>query len=1225
VSPTRARLQASFILPDSSSGSLSWTVLDPRNGEIADDPTDVEVLINNSPVTPVAVVGLLGQVVLATAPSPTDVVKVNYSWASNPTVEFRRLNSKEFRLNSWNNDAGYGITTTQHRYRYNNTLVRPSDYEALDIRATLDQPQQRDLFYRAYERAYTPTLNDPGTLLLNSPIHKIAFPPAQRTLVEIFSTYEATSIPDVATPSWTRHGLGLASAAADLLTVTATTPGGFPVGQPIFWTQEVDLTFPHAFALSWRFFGNSVTTFDGVFSGLAAGYCDEQAAYVVGFLEEAGVKKIGFLKQGFADDPSVITNWIGGLDSLGVPTFAPAVFDWSILHSYRLFRDRQGTVRIFVDGDVAATLMITPAEAPFLEELNAPFDELQGIFFGSISRQVESVSTWDFVRYLILPTNPLQTSPSSFVSYEGSVLPEVAARPWTPIGFHGTETIQANEALLLDSTSASDDTTATEVGPVGGNYRGFVRLEPLLSSASQVLLDVSTQLRTQTHGIDPYGLMVAIDDGARLMQLAFFPDASTPKLSYGGDALPDAFMPFTWSSMGGATARMAGRTLRISDSVAGDGLVYFIEDVAPAGSDARVVAASTDYIFEFRARVLSFTVDGSGFAGVFGQVYDGSRSVGLMFEVQAGVSYVSFNSDGVALSPPVRFAFNWNDQSEHTYRFAKNTGGDLVSLFIDGVFIGTAAYSSFAALVGTALVSFGSSTPASADALSDVEWSYCNTWRVRSDLRHFVGLWKGFDDNSLTGYHLPLKLRGQNASIAGNGLGDSEADFNAANVVAGDRLIVDEGPNKGVYAVAAVSGTTTLTIVGTWPLAPTVINYRIAKETDWTATHKYRLIRDGSGLVSVFYDTDPTPLIQVGYNSIDLPSSGVGLVRGLADGLPAIAFGSFSSQNLEQSSWDFVRYGISRSPTEMRIVPHHQNINQRNVMESPERLTSIVPHTLTDFWSSSTGIVPKKDPEFLGSSGQRAYTQLNDSTPLVPSTQTYEVRRPTPTQQFIAGLNDPANVLNNLGDFVLNDGRVQYRLLVPNNILYRALDVIEQSTGEPSLLAPIGDEPNPTYGGVQYVKEVCLDYVPNTLPEDDVAAPTPWFRQSDVPGDVTASVSGGVLTYRTAGSATVYKNNTTLPDAPGLQTEAKFRLRLLDDATLGTGDTKVRFGLSAPGLTVALAFVTTPNAERYVLVVDLNSGNYMGSVSFDFLDGSFHDYRIVRDPGEGVVRVFIDS
>jgi hypothetical protein len=60
-------------------------------------------------------------------------------------------------------------------------------------------------------------------------------------------------------------------------------------------------------------------------------------------------------------------------------------------------------------------------------------------------------------------------------------------------------------------------------------------------------------------------------------------------------------------------------------------------------------------------------------------------------------------------------------------------------------------------------------------------------------------------------------------------------------------------------------------------------------------------------------------------------------------------------------------------------------------------------------------------------------------------------------------------------------------------------------------------------------------------------------------------------------------------------------------------------------MTIALTFVTTPGGERLVLVLDQNNGNVLGSVSFDFLDGAFHEYRIVRDPGHGVVQVFIDS
>jgi len=1225
VTTSKVKLQASFTIPDMASGALYWEVFDPRDGEIADDPTDVLVKVNGTPVVPDAVIGLLGQVVLNAIPAPADDVKIDYSWVCNPTVELRRLNSREFRLNTWNRDVTHDANPTQHKYRYNNTLIRPSDYVPDNMLATLDQPENRELHYRAYERAYTPVLNDPTLLLLNSPIHKIAFPPAQRTVSEEFITYEATQLPENDPSPWVRHGVGAASVSAGVLTVTDNTSGPFPMGQPIFWTKEIDLTFPNAFAMSWRFQINPVVpVYDGVFTGVAAGYTDDLNAYVVGFLNDGGTRKIAFLKRSLADDPSLVDSWTGGLDVDGNPTGLPAEFDWAVLHSYRIFKDLNGTVRLFVDGNVIETLRITAAETPFLEEVNSPFNEIQGAFFGSLSRQAESTSQWDFVRYLIIPTNPVQTSPSSFVSYEATVPPEIDSKPWTPIGFHGTETILSNDFLLLDSTSATDSATEAEVALMGGDFKGFVRMEPLLNSASQVVVDVNVQLRTYTHGVDPYGLMFAVDDGTRLSQVAFLAHKSTPKFSYGGRSFPEDFSPYVWSFMGTGVAKMEGRILRITDAAVGDGLVYFIDDVEPPASDNRVIAASTDYFLEFRNKVVSYTVDGSGFAGAFAQIFDGTRSVGILFAEIGGMRLVYLHSDGVFIAP---FEFDWGDGEFHTYRFAKNTTGNLVSLFIDGIFIGTEDYSSFVPSVGTAMVSFGSSTPASSASLSVVDWAYCNAWRTRSDIKKYVGIWKGYDPNSLTGFHLPLKASGMGATAIGNALGDSEADFLAANVLAGDQLIVDFGPNKGVYEVAAVVNGQALTIVGTWPFNPTTVDYRVVKETDWTVPHKYRLARDTTGEVSLLFETDADPLIRIGYNSIDLPSSGSGIVKTLTNGLAAIAFGSFSPENIEQSYWDYVRYGITRSPTELRIAPHHQFLNQWNVMESPERLYTALPHELTSFKSSSTGIVPKKDPDFLRDPGLPAFTQLNDSTPLVPSTQSFEVRGPFPIQEYVSSLNNPEDVLNNDGDFTLNDSTIHYRLIVPDDILYSSLDVIEQVTGEEDLLAPFGECCGPQFSGFEYQKEVCLTYDANSnvLPEDDTLAPTPWVRESDVPVDVTASVSGGVLTYRTTGSKTVYKNNTTLPDAPGLQTEAKFRLRLVDDATLGIGDTQVRFGLSAPGLTVALAFVTSPIAERYVLVVDLNNGAYLGAVSFDFLDGNFHDYRITRDPGAGFVRVSIDS
>jgi hypothetical protein len=212
--------------------------------------------------------------------------------------------------------------------------------------------------------------------------------------------------------------------------------------------------------------------------------------------------------------------------------------------------------------------------------------------------------------------------------------------------------------------------------------------------------------------------------------------------------------------------------------------------------------------------------------------------------------------------------------------------------------------------------------------------------------------------------------------------------------------------------------------------------------------------------------------------------------------------------------------------------------------------------------------------------------------------------------------------------FVMNEAERQIELVVPDDVLYDSLQVIEQVDGTTGLLAPFSDENQPySLGTLFFQKTTCLTYDGLVLPEDDPAAPTPWELVSANPIHASASVAGGVLTYSTdvTGTKTVYRNATPLPDSIGLHTEVKFRIKLLNDSSGGAGDTQVRFGFSSPGVTVALAFVSTPLGERYVLVMDLNNGRIVGGIPFDFADGLFHDYRLVRDPSVDAIQVFIDS
>jgi len=66
-------------------------------------------------------------------------------------------------------------------------------------------------------------------------------------------------------------------------------------------------------------------------------------------------------------------------------------------------------------------------------------------------------------------------------------------------------------------------------------------------------------------------------------------------------------------------------------------------------------------------------------------------------------------------------------------------------------------------------------------------------------------------------------------------------------------------------------------------------------------------------------------------------------------------------------------------------------------------------------------------------------------------------------------------------------------------------------------------------------------------------------------------------------------------------------------------------GFSSPGVTIGLGFITTPLGERYVLAIDLNTGLTVGGIPFDFYDGAYHTYKMVRDPGTASIQISIDS
>jgi hypothetical protein len=225
--------------------------------------------------------------------------------------------------------------------------------------------------------------------------------------------------------------------------------------------------------------------------------------------------------------------------------------------------------------------------------------------------------------------------------------------------------------------------------------------------------------------------------------------------------------------------------------------------------------------------------------------------------------------------------------------------------------------------------------------------------------------------------------------------------------------------------------------------------------------HTYQLLRDPGGFVGLFIDSSITPIIQIEYNNTTLPSALLGLPSQFNRGLPSITWGAFDPTNLSQTAWSFLQYGITRAPIEVQAVPPHQVSNQRNVMSSPEHLFGKVAHNHTQYSSASTG-VPYLWEEYANNPSVHAFTQLNDGTPLVPSTQTYDVRKkkiPPFPPYSATGFGGSALGVDGFGFGPLgNVPSLRVRFNVPDGVLYNRLEVIERSSGEPDLLSAFSDD-----------------------------------------------------------------------------------------------------------------------------------------------------------------------
>ncbi len=102
---------------------------------------------------------------------------------------------------------------------------------------------------------------------------------------------------------------------------------------------------------------------------------------------------------------------------------------------------------------------------------------------------------------------------------------------------------------------------------------------------------------------------------------------------------------------------------------------------------------------------------------------------------------------------------------------------------------------------------------------------------------------------------------------------------------------------------------------------------------------------------------------------------------------------------------------------------------------------------------------------------------------------------------------------------------------------------------------------------------------------------------------------------------------TGLPDSVSFGLVFTVRLRINSFSYSPDVDTGVYVGFlsnSGPGIAAAIGFDALNNIP-YVKIQDVNANVAVARIPFDWSDGQFHTYRVIRDPRTDSLTLSIDS
>jgi hypothetical protein len=1169
-----------------AAGPFNWVLSDPRYGQIADDPSDVAVRVDGSPVPVDAVFGLLGAIVLASRPPSGSSVVVDYSWLDNPPVQIARLSSPEFSFNQAGEKGLSGFP--HHRYKVRSTLIDPANPRLV---RSPSMPARTGWKYKGLERRYTAALNDPNLLLTNVPNNRITYPVLSATARETVVRYDPVALPDASTDPWTLEGSGGASLApggTELLVSDPSVQSG-PGEVPPFYSHKVDFTFPSTVSSAFRVRVVEAVA-DGSFTGVGFGVSDGSRTALAGFLEtrannlSSAVALANQVKARYAshlvltgthrpDDPSsavdvvdakdltslkilvnrmkalynahvakgsgtvhvvsdsanqvlapdavdlatavslvneiaskydlhrvqpgihyvddvlnatALVRQVGILTSRGYPedpaSWDSSAYDWSVMTTYRLYKDLDGNYSLFVGGSVTPQARTAGSDLPETSDLDVKADAAQRVFFGAVWRGATSTSGWALVRTTVAPADFSQSADNKSVDYGADVVPEAdVAAPWVTVGQGGSERVLPglSPRLLLDSVASVPQSVSPGLGMATGEYRGFLRSEPILSSRNTSAVEFLASLSYWTFSVDNRSAGVFVDDGLFSVHMAFLQHTPSPATVSGTSSQP-------FSISGGDTAILSvGSGQPVS--------VVFGSPVTTAAGAASVLNAAVGFPIA--------ADDGSGKVVLTDQSSGASSKIALL-------GGVAFEKLGLALGtyfgrdsnpePKVSwYGAALPDQDEIAWSPA---GSQAAAMFGRVMRVTDSSASDFRSylledLLYTAPV-FGPGSDWKVDArFAVVEFSAGDVVASGSNLR-FAGAMVVMDEgpsgksvevhaavDSLGGAW--LNVLSYNPST---GSLDQQASFPFAwddglphtlNVFtskgAGICVVVADGVALGTFSYGSLnqgfSGPSITFGSGGSPVAncdlgsalstvdwssvsafrdskvsdpssasrryigiyaggdPSVLSSYYLHQIDWTVPHTYRVVRDPVSSVAVYVDGSSVPSISVSYDSLTLPPSASSFLAGLTDSRQVVAFGSLNSSEISRTVWGPVRYSVGKMTITERRVPPHQVLNQANAFSSPDHLFTKAPHRHAGFrvYSGGTPL-----DEFMYDQSVPSFTVLGEGTPPVPMTQDLESRGGLSRTAMLASAATALGFVNTRGYLTDLTDDVYNGVLVPS-------------------------------------------------------------------------------------------------------------------------------------------------------------------------------------------------